>query len=118
MTTNTDLIKSLRDPATVKRWFDQIGDQAADEIQRLETELAAATAECERLRKDAADAARYRWIKANCEYDGSDDDYGEGSLAQAAWDALLLTSTKPEELDAAIDAAMREGGKDEVPILR
>lgn len=35
------LKENLRDPEWVKYWFDQAGSQAANEIERLEAELAA-----------------------------------------------------------------------------
>jgi len=40
MTTNTpsDLVKRLRDPVMMKRWWDQYGMDAADRIEQLERE--------------------------------------------------------------------------------
>ncbi len=35
------LLEQLRKPEEVKRWFDQIGDQAANEIESLQQQLAA-----------------------------------------------------------------------------
>lgn len=37
------LLEQLRKPEEVKRWFDQIGDQAANEIESLQQQLVAAT---------------------------------------------------------------------------
>lgn len=36
------LLEQLRKPEEVKRWFDQIGDQAANEIESLQQQLTAA----------------------------------------------------------------------------
>lgn len=35
------LLEQLRKPEEVKRWFDQIGDQAANEIESLQQQLTA-----------------------------------------------------------------------------
>lgn len=34
------LLEQLRNPEEVKRWFDQIGDQAANEIESLQRRIA------------------------------------------------------------------------------
>lgn len=39
---NILLLEQLRKPEEVKRWFDQIGDQAANEIESLQQQLIAA----------------------------------------------------------------------------
>ena len=89
--------------------------EAADEVDRLRhdierhVEIACELAtECERLRAELAacrkDAARYQWLRSiNCPWPGvfqheGHDDYG--------WSAIA-----GQDLDAAIDAAMREGGE-------
>jgi hypothetical protein len=38
------LVQCLRDPEEVRRWFDQLGEEAADEIERLKGELRKAKA--------------------------------------------------------------------------
>ena len=63
-------------------------------------------AENERLKADAADAARYRWIKRGASF-REERDMGPGGC----WSIFVAVPRRPavNSLDTAIDAAMAQG---------
>ena len=69
-------------------------------------ELARLRAENERLKADAADAARYRWIKRGASF-REERDMGPGGC----WSIFVAVPRRPavNSLDTAIDAAMAQG---------
>ena len=81
-------------------------DAYAAENQQFSDELARLRAENERLKADAADAARYRWIKRGASF-REERDMGPGGC----WSIFVAVPRRPavNSLDTAIDAAMAQG---------
>ena len=75
---------------------------SADFARQLERDLSAARAECERLRKDAE---RYRWLRN--ESQSRDDEVPIVVIWKANGHGQECCAK--DELDAAIDAARKEG---------
>lgn len=83
-----DMVLSKDHPLSIARYKDEMAlYNAAPSIVQLAVELGA---ECEALR---ADAERYRWLR-----DESDWEISEAGASMQDWE--------PDEMDAAIDAAM------------
>jgi hypothetical protein len=78
----------------LRRFCNGLTDEAADAIERLERELAAALAY-------KPDAERWRWFRAN---HGMPLDWTQERVMEGDPDTLT-----PEDYDAAIDAARKEG---------
>lgn len=81
-------------------------DAYAAENQQFSDELTRLRAENERLKADAADAARYRWIKRGASF-REERDMGPGGC----WSIFVAVPRRPavNSLDTAIDAAMAQG---------
>jgi uncharacterized small protein (DUF1192 family) len=83
------------------------GITCRDETIKLQDEvIARLRAENERLKADAADAARYRWIKRGASF-REERDMGPGGC----WSIFVAVPRRPavNSLDTAIDAAMAQG---------
>ena len=69
-TPNTgDIVNKLRDPARMKTWWDQYGLDAANDIEKLRRDLAAARAELDAANGRVADAIGEcaRWMRISNE---------------------------------------------------
>ena len=103
-----DLWQAMLDaaPVPVADDCDGILDCYAAENQQFSDELARLRAENERLKADAADAARYRWIKRGASF-REERDMGPGGC----WSIFVAVPRRPavNSLDTAIDAAMAQG---------
>jgi hypothetical protein len=77
-----------------------------ESIRMQDAEIARLRAENERLKADAADAARYRWIKRGASF-REERDMGPGGC----WSIFVAVPRRPavNSLDTAIDAAMAQG---------
>jgi hypothetical protein len=92
-----DLCREAADALTAQEnalgFLRQISEQQAYEINQQAATIAEQAREIEALR---ADAARYRWLR-------DEDDDPVCSLTQ-----LFTMTGKPEDVDTAVDAAMRK----------
>ena len=81
-------------------------DRLRKESDALIAMHSALRAENERLKADAADAARYRWIKRGASF-REERDMGPGGC----WSIFVAVPRRPavNSLDTAIDAAMAQG---------
>ena len=88
----------------------ELKDMQADRIEQLEAERDRAykIADHYRAERDElkADAMRYRWLR-----NGGDDDHGVGIYDPVIGDFCF--TTWDSDLDAAIDAAIAKGEKNE-----
>ncbi len=107
---SSDLVTRLRsiNPSAL---FSAIAREAADEIERLRDcisarEVRSLVDERDRLRPDAN---RYRWLRGGPEVPPHSTRWPRWEVRY--WDGRYWQTLFAEQLDSAIDAAMKEDGK-------
>ena len=96
---NTIDTKNLRNTEYMKRWFDQVGYEAADEIERYEKIIGRVAKKCNEEMKWAQDNIDEINLPTPHEYqDGESHSYQEGDLAD-----LLRHQKAYKEISALLE---------------